>query len=94
MRLTVHMFLYDKWGDNEREVLVTGTVSSLRRGVTNALPEMCYPDEGGDVEVETATLDGKPYELTDEQLARAIEMLAEKAAEEDDVRDVEDYDVG
>lgn len=88
MRTTITMTV--DTADGEGEVEVTGTVEPLVRGRTHGLPENCYPDEGGEVEVETATLDGKPYELTPAQEERAKELLAE--AVEDEGSDPPDYD--
>lgn len=82
MKTTITMSVAMEDGE-DAEVEVTGTISPFVRGRTQGLPENCYPDEGGDVEVEKVTLDGKPFELSDAQEEAAKDLLAEAAAEDD-----------
>ena len=75
----------------DTEVDVTGSVSPIVRGNTYGLPENCWPDEGGEVEIEEVALDGKPFELTPEQTEKAEELLRERAWEEDECPDSDPY---
>lgn len=71
----------DDW--RELTVEVSGTVIPYLPARTYGPPELCPPAEGGeveDIEVRCATED---VELTDDELARAIEALEELA--EDDI---------
>lgn len=41
--------------------------------------EDCYPDEGGELEELTATVDGQPFDLTDAEEKEAIDACASDA---------------
>ena len=56
--------------DEDFDLEIEYEVAELVRGRTYGLPEDCYPDDGGEVEELTATLDGKPFELTDAERAK------------------------
>ncbi len=74
-------------GEDEFEVEVTGDVAPIIPGRYSGPPEDCYPDEGGEVESLSASLDGKPFELTAEEEAKAEGLLQERAAEDRYPRD-------
>lgn len=81
-------------GDVEIELSIYGN-SYFTPGRFNALPENCYPDEGG-TEIETITLDGKPWsgELTDEETEQAEDQLRDAVMEDQEEPDPPsvDYD--
>ncbi|HEY5797687.1 MAG TPA: hypothetical protein VIU82_22005 [Bosea sp. (in: a-proteobacteria)] len=52
-------------------------VADLVPGRTYGLPEDCYPAEGGEVEDLAATLDGKPFEMTDAERAKVETRIYE-----------------
>ena len=70
---------YDTDTDTEREVEVEYRYTPVTRGRYYGPPEDCYPDEGGDVEVESATYvdTGERTDLT----AAELEDLEIEAAE-------------
>jgi 2-phospho-L-lactate transferase/gluconeogenesis factor (CofD/UPF0052 family) len=65
----------------ELEVEVSGDATELRPGKTMALPEHCYPDEGGETEVTGSWVNGEEFELTHEEVAEAEEALKQAAAD-------------
>lgn len=54
-------------GEEEIELEIDYDINPYDPGVTSGPPEHCYPPEGGDVHDLTATRDGKPFELTDDE---------------------------
>ena len=76
----------------EIEVEIHGSVAPIVRGRFNGPSEDCYPDEGGEVEDIEASVDGKPFELTDEETQKAEEALVEAAADQDDGDYEDDYE--
>lgn len=81
---TMHV---DRNGE-ELEITITGYVEPLVHGVFSGPPERCYPDEGGFADLEGAMLNGKHFELTQEEIADAETLLWETY--EDDMRDAAD----
>src|SRR5277367_6613800 len=67
--------------EDELEIKVTGTATPFVRGRFSGPPELCYPDEGGDIVDVSATLNDKEFELTDAEEEKAIEALYEAAAD-------------
>lgn len=83
-------------GDDEKEIELSIYGSSyFQRGRTYGPPESCYPDEG-ETEIETITLDGKPWdgELTSEETKEAEAKLEEAVMEDQEEPDPPsvDYD--
>jgi len=86
--------------EEELELTVRGTVSKFIPGRFFGPPENCYPDEGGEAEIEAILLNGKPWtgELTPKEKQAVEELLIEEAAndgpdyEPDDDRDFDDRD--
>lgn len=72
-----------EWAEDveEIEVDVSAHVTPYVPARTSGDPDDCYPAEGGDVEDLTATVDGKPFELTAEEYADACERVGEAAGE-------------
>lgn len=80
---------------DEPEVVVTGNVSAFVPGRKYGPPEVCYDDEGGEVEIVSSMLDGVAYELSAVDEERALDLLGEEAAsnpvyEDDEPLDVDD----
>jgi hypothetical protein len=73
--------------DDETEVTIEYTISPYDPGVSSGPAELCYPPEGGEVEIIKATVDGKEVSLTDEE----GQVWATKIQEEHDFSD-DDYD--
>lgn len=87
--------LYVERDDEELEVKVTGFVWSFVAGNRSGHPDTWTPDDGGEVEIDKVTLDGRPFELTPNERAKAEEKLAEEAqreAEESFDEPDDDYD--
>lgn len=76
--------------NRELEVEIAGYAEPLTRGNYCGPPERCYPDEGGFAELEVATLNGQPFELTQEETEKAETLLYETF--EDDMRDAADME--
>jgi len=72
----------------EIEVELSAYVTPYTPARTHGDPDDCYPAEGGDVEDLTATVDGKPFELTSEEYERAVEAVSEAASQYEEL----DYD--
>lgn len=66
----------------EIELELTGTVEPITHGRYSGPPERCFPDEGGDVEVETVKCCGcgQAVELTPEERRLAEDALYNEAA--------------
>lgn len=69
--------LYIERDEQDLDLVITGTVSDFIPAVTHLLPEYCYESEGGICDIESITLDGKPWEgeLTERELERADDKL-------------------
>jgi hypothetical protein len=77
------------------EVECYASFSPVIPGRYSGPPEDCYPDEGGDLDDFTATVDGKDFPLTDEEEKRAVDSCAKDAfdpANRDDYYDGPDPD--
>jgi hypothetical protein len=68
-------------GDDELEIKLTADASPRVRGRYHGPPELCYPDEGGEIEDVIATLNGQPFELTKAEADKALEALGEAGRE-------------
>lgn len=79
--------------DAEVELTIQANVSPLVPGKLFGPPEKCYPDEGGEVEIESIMHQGKPWtgELTDKERA-AIDDLFFDELEGDEPDYEPDYD--
>lgn len=68
----------------EIEVELEGYATPIQEGRYYGPPELCYPDEGGDVEIESAKCVGcgHPVELTSEEESEAKEALWKAATSE------------
>jgi len=86
-------------GEREVDVEIEGHVEALRPGRYHGPPERCYPDEGGDVEIETAVcahcgqaveLDDKEREQAEAALVQRAQDMAEAAAEDAALSRMED----
>lgn len=80
--------------EEELELEIYGS-SYFQAGRTTGPIDNCYPDEGG-TEIETITLDGKPWsgELTDEETEQAEDQLRDAVMEDQEEPDPPsvDYD--
>jgi len=69
--------------DDGTELEIHGEVEPIRPGRFSGPPELCYPEEGGEVEVERVEVDGE--DMTPEDAAKkygvTIEAMAEALAE-------------
>ena len=63
----------------EVEVLVSGDVTPIRKGQFYGPPELCFPDEGGEVDIIDCWVNGNLFELLDNEYELAIEALWEAA---------------
>jgi hypothetical protein len=83
---------------DEKEIVleVHGTVSFGIRGVYNAPPERCFPDEPDDVTVNAMLLNGNPWsgELTIDEEDELVQMLLDAAYDNDDDYRGADYNDG
>ena len=63
---------------------VEGSVEPIVHGYYSGPPERCFPDEGGDVEIETVKCRGcgQAVELTPEEQRLAEDTLYKEAAKE------------
>ena len=59
----------------EVEVLISGDVTPVREGRFYGPPELCFPDEGGEVDITEISANGRLFELTEEETKLAIEAL-------------------
>jgi len=79
----------------ELEVEVEGNIYPGHKGV-HTLPngDPGYPDEPAEVEITDITLDGKVFDLTDEEMEKAHELLlrAVEKSEEEKYNDACDYE--
>jgi hypothetical protein len=66
-------------GDENLELYITGSVSPFYPGILHRLPEDSCEPEGGDVTIESITLNDKPWEgeLTDYELGQVDDKLFE-----------------
>jgi hypothetical protein len=72
-RLQTHQYVWcprDDHGDHE--IHLTYTITPYDPGCTYGPPENCYPPEGGEVEIISASEGGMPRELSphEDQMAR------------------------
>lgn len=78
----------------EKTYEVTASVSGYVPAKISGPPENCYPAEGGEVEIESITLDGKEVEqnsFSPKELAQMDEKLFEAMMDDDGGYD-EDYE--
>jgi len=70
-------------GEQTIELTIRGDVTRRRPGLVSGPPEKCYPDEGGEVEIEGVLLGEKPWsgELSDRETEEAKRLL-EQASED------------
>lgn len=66
----------------EVEVLVSGDVTPVREGRFYGPPELCYPSEGGDVDITDCLVNGQPFELFGREFEIATEALWKAANDE------------
>lgn len=59
----------------EVEVSVSGDVSPVREGRFSGPPELCYPSEGGDVDITGCWANGQPFELFGREFEIASDAL-------------------
>lgn len=78
-------------GDEEFELYVEYDIDPYDPGVTSGPPENCYPPEGGGVSDMRITVDGKPFEVTDEDDQR-ITRHVEETHDHGGYADYCDYD--
>lgn len=69
---------------DETEVEVTYTISAYDPGRIFGPPELCYPPEGGEVEILSVKRDGQEIELDEDEIERLILWLQENPPEEED----------
>lgn len=69
-------------GTCEIEVEIRGEVTPIRHGKFTGLPELCYPDEGGEVDITGCWANEEPFELFGNEYELATEALW-KAANDD-----------
>lgn len=74
------------------EVEVSGDVTAFRPGKTTGPAELCYPDEGGEVEVTGSWVKGEEFELTHEEISDAEESLQRAAADATEDAAVDRYE--
>lgn len=86
----------DVEGGEERTYEVIGTVGAYRAARINCPVEDSYPEEGGEVEICSVTMDGKPVELEEfsaEEILEMEDLLSDAAADwEPDYDDSPDDD--
>ena len=63
----------------EVEVLVSGDVIPFQRGRFYGPPELCYPDEGGAVDITGCWANEQPFELFGTEFEKATEALWQAA---------------
>ena len=98
----IHRWVGDDDTGYEQTFEIEGTVSPIIHGVFSGPPERCYPDEGGEVEIERVWLLGLNENrdavtrtdvglagLTLSEVNTAIEALAEEASDDDSWNDSE-----
>lgn len=84
----------------EKEYEVSASVSKYVPAKISGPPENCYPAEGGEVEIDSITLNGKDVDLEDfspKEIEKMEEQLFEAAQDDADDYDCEpddDYDDG
>lgn len=85
--ITVERDTPDTDDTHEVQVTVTGDVTPVTKGRYHGPPELCFPDEGGEVEVIETMVNGQTIDLTPEEylLAENALYLAAEAAIEDEV---------
>lgn len=66
-------------GEEEVEVDLSATISRYVPARVNCSIENSHPAEGGELEDVEATVDGKPFELTDAERERAEQALYDAA---------------
>jgi hypothetical protein len=54
------------------EVDIEADISDYDPGRIDCAPEDSYPEEGGDVEITSVTVNGEPFELTDDEFENAV----------------------
>jgi len=91
--------LYIERDGQDLDLVITGTVSDFIPSITHLPPEYCEPSSGGVVEIQSITLNGKPWEgeLTDRELEQADDnlfdrYLTEELFEQDCGDDLDLYD--
>ena len=84
-------FVFEDDAASDIDVEVCGSVSPRIAARTNCPVELSHPEEGGEVEDVEATVDGKPFKLTEEEESEASDKVAETAEEDYDDRE-SDYD--
>lgn len=65
----------------EIEIEVEFGATPYDPGVSNGPPEACYPPEGGEVEIESITYNGKAIELSDDDQKKVQEEIEQKVAD-------------
>jgi hypothetical protein len=73
---TIHIERGEDESWRELTVEVTGTVTPYRAAT------LLDPEEGGEVEIDSVTCDGKDFELTPSELTKASELLEQRARDD------------
>lgn len=76
----------------EIEVELSAHVTPYVPARTHGDPDDCYPAEGGEVEDLKATVDGKPFELSDDEYGKAVDAIRDAVGSYEDDYDGPDPD--